>query len=131
MIADLAAKASAASLVSGLTTKQDVIQDGGLPQAKVANLVLDLAAKASAASLTNGLATKQDVIQDGGLSPAKVSGLVADLAAQASSASLTTGLATKQDVLTPASNLSVDTVSSRLYLGDVFRFWKAIRAARC
>ena len=27
--------------------------------------------------------------------------------------------------MTAASNVVVDTISSRLYLGDVFRFWKA------
>ena len=125
LVNDLASKASSASLVSGLATMQDTIVDGSLSQSKVANLVADLAAKASSASLVSGLATKQDTIADGGLPQSKVAGLTSDLAAKTSAASLVTGLAAKQDALSSQSNLVVDTRSSRLYLGNVFRFWKA------
>ena len=41
---DLAARATTTALSAGLSSKQDVIQAGGLQQAKVANLVPDLAA---------------------------------------------------------------------------------------
>ena len=125
LVTDLAAKASSASLVSGLASKQDAIVDGGLAQSKVANLVTDLAATASSASFVSGLATKQDTIADGGLAQSKVANLVSDLAGKASAASLVTGLAAKQDALSSQSNIAVDTISSRLYLGDVFRFWRA------
>ena len=131
LVADLAAKASASSLTSGLASKQDSIADGGLAQAKVANLVADLASKASASSLTSGLASKQDTIADGGLAQAKVANLVSDLAGKASASSLTEGLATKQAALTAQSNLVVDTLKSRLYFAndDVFRVWKSDQSA--
>ena len=101
-----------------------MISDGSLPQSRVANLVSDLAAKASSTALADGLATKQNAISDGSLPQSRVAGLVTDLAAKASAASLVTAMAQKQDALTSQSNVVVDTLSSRLFLGDVFRFWK-------
>ena len=125
LVSDLAAKASSAALTAGLATKENTISDGSLPQSRVANLVSDLAAKASSAALTGGLATKENAISDGSLPQSRVANLVSDLSAKASSTALTAGLAAKQNVLTTASSLSVDTISSRLYLGEVFRFWAA------
>ena len=114
LVADLATKATTASLTSGLAGKQDTIADAGLPQAKVAGLVSDLAGKASAGALaisqvnqlqsqidakasvtqlTSGLAGKEPTIVE--LPQSKVAGLIADLAARATTASLTSGLAGK------------------------------------
>ncbi len=102
-----------------------MISDGSLPQSRVASLVSDLASKASSDALAAGLATTENAISDGSLPQSRVANLVSDLAAKASAASLVTGLAAKQDALSSQSNIVVDTISSRLFLGDVFRFWKA------
>ncbi len=54
LTSDLASRASAASLASGLALKQDLIADGGLAQTKVQNLTSDLASRATAASMDRG-----------------------------------------------------------------------------
>ena len=117
--------------MSGLAAKQDLIVDAGLQQGKVANLTSDLATKATSAALVSGLATKQDVILDGGLQQAKVANPAVDLASKASAASLVSGLAAKQDALSSQSNVVVDTLSSRLYLGNVSDCGKRTRAPPC
>ena len=112
-----------------LAGKQPTIAEGGLSQSKVTNLVADLGAKALQADLVNGLAGKEPTIAEGGLSQSKVQNLTSDLAAEASSQQLADGLAQKHPLLNASSNLVVDTLSSRLYLGDVFRFWTSDQSA--
>ena len=67
---DLAARATTVAMSAALGSKQDVIQDSGLSQAKIANLASDLAAKASLQLLSDGLAGKQGLIANGSLSQA-------------------------------------------------------------
>ena len=123
LVADLGAKALQADLVSGLAGKEPTIAEGSLSQSKVTNLVADLGAKALQADLVSGLAGKEPTISEGGLAQSKVRNLTSDLAAKASTQQLADGLAQKHPLLNASSNLVVDTLSSRLYLGDVFRFW--------
>ena len=47
------------------------------------------------------------------------------LAGKASTQQLADAIAGRQASLTSQSNIVVDTIQSRLYLGDVFRFWRA------
>ena len=93
--------------------KQPTIAEGRLAQSKIQNLTGDLAAKASSQQLADGLAQKHPLITATATLP---QALVTDL---------TSALAARQPLLNDSSHLVVDTVSSRLYLGDVFRFWKA------
>ena len=141
--------------MADLAGKQPAITEGGLAQNKVTNLVADLGAKALQADLVSGLAGKEPTITEGGLAQSKVTNLVANLAAKASTqqladglegrhplitvtatlpqallTDLTSALAARQPLLNDSSQLVVDTVSSRLYLGDVFRSGKQIKAVR-
>ncbi len=128
-MADLGARALQADLVSGLAGKEPTTAEGSLNQSKVTNLVADLRAKALQADLVSGLAGKEPTIAEGGLSQIKGTNLVADLGAKASTQQLANGLAQKHPLLNTSSNLVVDTLSSRLYLGDVFRFWTSDQSA--
>ena len=96
-----------------LAGKQPTIAEGSLAQSKIKNLTGDLAAKASTQQLADGLAAKHPLITATATLPQN---LVTDF---------TSALAARQPLLNDSSHLVVDTVSSRLYLGDVFRFWKA------
>ncbi len=100
LASDLAAKATTASLASGLASKQDSIADGGLPQANVAGLVADLAARPSSQQLAAAIATREPLIADGGLAQSKVLNLTGDLAARALQADLICGLANKVNAST-------------------------------
>ena len=84
-----------------------------LPQALVTDLTSYLAARETNQQLAAGLAQKHLLITATATLP---QALVTDL---------TSALAARQPLLNNSSHLLVDTVSSRLYLGDVFRFWKA------
>ena len=121
-----------------LSGKQPTITEGSLSQSKIQTLTSDLAAKVSTQQLAEAIATREPTITEGSLSQSKVTNLVADLGAKALQADLVSGLAgkassqqladaiaTRQPLLTSQSNIAVDTISSRLFLGDVFRFWKA------
>ena len=81
------------------------------------------------ATVDNLLAGKQPTITERSLSQSKVQNLTSDLAAKASPQQLANGLAQKHPLLNASSNLVVDTLSSRLYLGDVFRFWTSDQSA--
>ena len=76
-------------------------------------LQTSIATKADSSSVTalqSTVAGKQPLIADGGLAQSKVASLVSDLAA-------------KQPLLTSSSDLVVDTVKTRLFVGDAFYFF--------
>ena len=107
-----------------LAGKQPNIGEGSLAQSKVQNLTSDLAAKASTQQLTDAIATREPVIQDGSLTIARTSNLQQALDERAKTADVNLALATRQPLLTQESGIAVDAISSRLFLGDVFIFWK-------
>ena len=60
-----------------------------------------------------------------------VTSLTSDLAACATTQQLTDAMATRQPLLNASRDLVVDTLSSRLYLGDVFRFGPQTKPHHC
>ena len=93
------------------------------------NLPGDLALRATTEQLTTGLAQKHPLLTESATLPqALVTSLPSDLALRATQQQLSNAIATRQPTLTAQSSVVVDTISSRLYLGNVFRFWKADQA---
>ena len=74
--------------------------------------------------MARGVAGRHPLITTAATLPQNlVTNLTSDLAARATNQQLTDAMAARQPLLNASSNLVVDTLSSRLYLGDVFRFW--------
>ena len=125
-------KASTQQLADAIATREPTIAENSLSQSKVQNLASTLLGKASTQQLADAIATREPTIGEGSLSQSKVQNLTSALADKASTQQLADAIAGRQATLTAQSNIVVDTIQSRLYLGDTFRFWKADQStARC